>query len=125
MSDRPRVTLVTPSYNQAAYLEEAIVSVLEQEYQSIQYAVVDGGSTDGSVEIIRRYEDRLAWWESKPDSGQAAALNGAFSRSSAPILGWLNSDDTLLPGSVALSWSRRWKRIRKPCSPTVMRFTPT
>jgi glycosyltransferase involved in cell wall biosynthesis len=98
--DRPLVTIVTPSFNQGAYLEEAIVSVLKQDYERIEYVVVDGGSTDGSVEIIRRYADRLAWWESKPDDGQAAALNDAFARSRGELLGWVNSDDTLLPGSV-------------------------
>lgn len=75
--------------------------MLAQEYEPIEYAVVDGGSTDGSVEIIKRYEDRLAWWTSGPDGGQAAALNAAFSRSRGEILGWLSSDDTLLPGAVS------------------------
>lgn len=95
-----RVALVTPSYNQAAFLEEAIESVLAQGYPGLQYAVVDAGSTDGSVGIIRRYEDRLAWWSSGRDAGQAAALNAAFARCDADVLGWLNSDDMLLPGAL-------------------------
>ena len=95
------VSIVTPSYNQAAYLEDTIRSVLEQDYEPIEYVVVDDGSTDGSVEILRRYEDRLTAAIRQQNAGQVAALNRGFARTHGELMGYLNSDDTLLPGAVA------------------------
>lgn len=96
----PCISIVTPSYNQETYLAQAIRSVVQQGYPNLEYVIIDGGSTDGSLDIIKRYAPRLHSWVSEPDAGQYAAINKGFARSSGEIMLWLNSDDMLVPGSL-------------------------
>ena len=96
----PRITLVTPSFQQADFLEETIQSVLSQKYENLEYIIIDGGSTDGSTAIIEKYAAQLAHWESQPDRGQSHAINKGWQRATGHIIGWLNSDDLLLPNAL-------------------------
>ena len=95
----PRITIITPNFNHAAFLERAINSVFDQGYENLEYIVLDGGSTDGSQQIIERYADRLALWRSGPDGGQVTAINRGIADSTGAIIGYLNSDDYYLPGA--------------------------
>lgn len=100
----PSLSIVTPSYQQARYLDDTLRSVLDQSYPHLEYVVIDGGSTDDSIEIIERYAkvSRLSDWVSEPDRGQADAINKGFARTNGTIMGWLNSDDVYLPGALTL-----------------------
>lgn len=95
----PRISIITPNLNQGAFLEEAICSVLSQGYPNLEYIVIDGGSTDGSVEIIKKYEKHLSIWVSEKDQGYADAINKGLQKSTGEILGWLNADDRYAKGT--------------------------
>lgn len=97
----PKISIVTPVFNQVEYLEETILSILNQNYPNLEYIIIDGGSTDGTVNIIRKYENRLTYWVSEPDLGQYDAINKGFEQSTGDIMGWLNGDDKLVSGALS------------------------
>ena len=102
----PRISVVVPSYNPAAFLSAALASLPYQRYPDLEILVMDGGSTDGSADLLREYGPRLAAWVSEPDRGQSHAINKGMAQASGEVLTWLNSDDLLLPG--ALQPPSRW-----------------
>jgi len=97
--EKPRLSIVTPSFNQGNFLEQCICSVLDQNYSNLEYSIIDGGSTDNSVEIIKKYEKYLSFWVSKPDDGQSDAINKGWRRTTGEMTAWINSDDFYLPGA--------------------------
>jgi glycosyltransferase involved in cell wall biosynthesis len=96
----PRITIITPSFNQGEFLEDTILSILNQNYPNLEYFIVDGGSTDNSLDIIKKYEDKIDWWVSEPDRGQSHAINKGLKRATGDIFNWINSDDLLFPGAL-------------------------
>lgn len=100
LNQYPKISIVTPSYNQGKYLEETIQSVLSQDYPNLEYIIMDGGSTDNSLKIINKYSEQLAFWVSEKDGGQYHAIQKGFEKSSGEIMTYLNSDDVLAPGSL-------------------------
>lgn len=96
----PKITVVTPSYNQGEFIERTIVSIINQNYPNLEYFVIDGGSTDNTVEIIKKYQDKIDYWVSEKDRGQTDAINKGMRRATGDIVCWINSDDILLPGTL-------------------------
>ena len=105
----PKLSIITPSLNQGKFLEETIPSVLNQNYPNLEYVIIDGGSTDNSVAIIKRYEKHLTYWISEQDNGQADAINKGFEKTTGDIINWINSDDLLAADSL----NSLTKEIRK------------
>lgn len=106
----PKISIVTPSYNQGAFLEETIQSVLSQNYPNLEYIIIDGGSSDQSIEIIKKYESKLSYWVSEKDKGQSDAINKGFKKATGEIFYWLNSDDFLLPRSLEKIANYNWSK---------------
>lgn len=96
----PKISIVVPSYNQGRYLEETLRSIIDQQYPALELLVADGGSTDNSVDIIKKYENNISWWVSEKDSGQSDAINKGFSKATGEIINWICSDDKLAPGAL-------------------------
>lgn len=104
----PKISIVTPSYNQGQFLEKTILSIINQDYKNIEFIIIDGGSTDNSVEIIKKYEKSIDYWISEPDNGQSDAINKGFARANGDIFYWINSDDYLLPNALSKIANYTW-----------------
>lgn len=106
----PKISIVTPSFNQGSFLEKTILSVINQSYKNIEYIIIDGGSTDNSVKIIKKYQTHIAYWVSEPDNGQSDAINKGFQKATGEIFYWINSDDYLLPNVLSKVANYNWTK---------------
>jgi glycosyltransferase involved in cell wall biosynthesis len=102
MNKFPKITVITPSFNQGQYIEETILSVINQDYPNLEYIIIDGGSTDNTVEVIKKYQDKIHYWVSEKDSGQSNAINKGLRKATGEIINWINSDDQLRPGALSV-----------------------
>lgn len=102
MNKNPKISLITPCFNAAQYIEQTILSIINQDYDNIEYIIIDGGSTDGTVDIIKKYEDKITFWVSEPDKGQSDAINKGIQKASGAIFNWINADDYLEPNVLKL-----------------------
>lgn len=100
MENYPKISIVTPSYNQGEYIEQTILSIINQKYPNLEYIIIDGGSTDNTLNIIKKYEKHLAYWVSEPDNGQSHAINKGIEKCTGEIFNWINSDDYLAENSL-------------------------
>jgi glycosyltransferase involved in cell wall biosynthesis len=110
----PRFSVITPSFNQGQFIEETLRSVLDQAYPNLEFLVLDGGSSDNTVEILKRYDAKLSFWRSEKDAGQPAAINEGFQRATGDILCWLNSDDLHLPNTLSIVARLLKERLSEP-----------
>ena len=109
----PKISIVTPSFNQAEFIEETILSVLNQKYPNLEYIIIDGGSSDGTIDIIKKYEDKIAYWISEKDDGQSYAINKGLQRSTGEIISWLNSDD-IFSNNALYTIASAFKKFQSP-----------
>lgn len=112
-SSLPKISIITPSYNQGKFLEQTILSVINQNYPNLEYIIMDGGSSDDSVEIIKKHLNKITYWESKRDNGQADAINKGLSKCTGDIICWINSDDVLMDGALE-NIAQKFKNINEP-----------